>query len=141
MREDFNYERGLQRAMVSSDTHHKSELRGKPKGRPEEEIQPAGQLVFFYPKSHCELNFIRRFWSAARSYARLRQVLLPSTSTHSCLTGFPSVCRRKLYILRNTLPSPRQPNNNRQLNNNIHATYSRVHNLTISITTTNAPTT
>ena len=32
------------------------------KGRLEEELQAAGQLVIFYPKFHCELNFIEKFW-------------------------------------------------------------------------------
>jgi hypothetical protein len=40
------------------------------KGRLEEELQAAGQLVIFYPKFHCELNFIERFWCAAKWYAR-----------------------------------------------------------------------
>jgi hypothetical protein len=38
------------------------------KGRLEEELQAAGQLVIFYPKFHCELNFIERFWCAAKWY-------------------------------------------------------------------------
>ena len=54
------------------------------RGRLEEELQAAGQLVIFYPKFHCELNFIEKFWCAAKWYTRenceytfvgLRQVL------------------------------------------------------------------
>ena len=40
------------------------------KGRLEEELQAAGQLVIFYPKFHCEMNFIEKFWCAAKWYAR-----------------------------------------------------------------------
>ena len=39
-------------------------------GRLEEELQAAGQLVMFYPKFHWELNFIEKFWCAAKWYAR-----------------------------------------------------------------------
>jgi hypothetical protein len=40
------------------------------KGQLEEEIEAANHLVIFYPKFHCELNFIERFWCAAKWYAR-----------------------------------------------------------------------
>jgi hypothetical protein len=36
----------------------------------EERLLAAGQLVIFYPKFHCELNFIERFWSSAKHHAR-----------------------------------------------------------------------
>ena len=32
------------------------------KGRLQEELEFCGQLVIFYPKFHCELNFIERYW-------------------------------------------------------------------------------
>ena len=34
------------------------------------EVQAANYLVIFYPKFHCELDFIQRFWCAAKWYAR-----------------------------------------------------------------------
>ena len=34
------------------------------------EVQAADHLVIFYPKFHCELDFIERFWCAAKWYAR-----------------------------------------------------------------------
>ena len=40
------------------------------KGRLQEELEGSGQEVIFYPKFHCELNFIERFWCAAKFYAR-----------------------------------------------------------------------
>lgn len=40
------------------------------RGRLEEEINRSGHLVIFYPKFHCELNFIERFWCSAKRYAR-----------------------------------------------------------------------
>jgi hypothetical protein len=38
------------------------------KGRLQEELEAANQTVMFYPKFHCELNFIERFWCAAKWY-------------------------------------------------------------------------
>jgi hypothetical protein len=37
------------------------------KGRVEEVIVAAGHKVIFYPKFHCELNYIENFWGAAIS--------------------------------------------------------------------------
>ena len=40
------------------------------KGHLQEEIEAANHLIIFYPKFHCELNFIERFWCAAKWHAR-----------------------------------------------------------------------
>ena len=40
------------------------------KGQLQEEVEAANHLIIFYPKFHCELNFIERFWCAAKWYAR-----------------------------------------------------------------------
>jgi hypothetical protein len=40
------------------------------KGKLEEEILAYNHEVIFYPKFHCELNFIERYWCAAKYYAR-----------------------------------------------------------------------
>ena len=40
------------------------------KGRQYEELQCRGQLVIFYHKFHCELNFIERYWCGCKWYAR-----------------------------------------------------------------------
>jgi hypothetical protein len=36
----------------------------------QEIIEARGHKVIFYPKFHCELNFIEMFWGAAKKYAR-----------------------------------------------------------------------
>ena len=36
----------------------------------EEVILEAGHKCIFYPKFHCELNYIERYWGAAKRYAR-----------------------------------------------------------------------
>jgi transposase len=40
------------------------------KGSLQEKIEFAGHHVTFYPKFHCELNFIERFWCTAKHYVR-----------------------------------------------------------------------
>src|SRR2546429_9048311 len=40
------------------------------KGAIAETIEKAGHKCIFYPKFHCELNFIERYWGAAKKYAR-----------------------------------------------------------------------
>lgn len=40
------------------------------KGKLEEELTRFGMEVIFYPKFHCELNFIERFWCSAKHHAR-----------------------------------------------------------------------
>ena len=40
------------------------------KGQLQEEVEAANYLIIFYPKFHCELNFIERFWCATKWYAR-----------------------------------------------------------------------
>ena len=40
------------------------------KGQLEEELENRGQLVIFYPKFHCKLEFIERYWCGCKWYAR-----------------------------------------------------------------------
>jgi hypothetical protein len=40
------------------------------KGRLQEEVENLGHRVLFYPKFHCELNFIERYWCRAKWFAR-----------------------------------------------------------------------
>jgi hypothetical protein len=40
------------------------------RGRLAEESEALNQRVIFYPKFHCELNFIERFWYNAKFYTR-----------------------------------------------------------------------
>lgn len=56
------------------------------RGQLEEEITKLGHKIIFYPKFHCELNYIEMFWGAAKRYAR-----------ENCEYSFPA--------LRATVPS------------------------------------
>ncbi|KAA8893418.1 hypothetical protein FN846DRAFT_914062 [Sphaerosporella brunnea] len=40
------------------------------RSRIEEIFEDAGHLVMFYPKFHCELNWIEYYWGAYKHYAR-----------------------------------------------------------------------
>ena len=40
------------------------------KSQLQEEIEKRGHKCIFYPKYHCELNFIEMYWGAAKRYAR-----------------------------------------------------------------------
>ncbi|CAB4416861.1 unnamed protein product [Rhizophagus irregularis] len=40
------------------------------KGRIKEVIVATGHKVIFYPKFHCELNYIKNFWGAAKKFSR-----------------------------------------------------------------------
>jgi hypothetical protein len=40
------------------------------RSRIEEIVEDAGHLVMFYPKFHCELNWIEYYWGACKHYAR-----------------------------------------------------------------------
>ena len=40
------------------------------KGRLQEEVEALGHRVLFYPKFHCKLNFIERYWCRAKWFAR-----------------------------------------------------------------------
>jgi len=53
------------RAVLAADRDFRDQ-----KGRLEEELLAGRQEAIFYPKFHCELNFVERFWCAAKFYAR-----------------------------------------------------------------------
>ena len=40
------------------------------KSRLQDEIEKRGHKCIFYPKFHCELNFIEMYWDAAKQYTR-----------------------------------------------------------------------
>ena len=40
------------------------------KSRLQDEIEKRGHICIFYPKFHCELNFIEMYWGAAKQYTR-----------------------------------------------------------------------
>ena len=53
--------------------------------RLQEEVEEKGHLVLFYPKFHCELNFIEYFWGAVKRFTRKH-------------------CRYKIRALRQLIP-------------------------------------
>ena len=55
------------RALIAQESDFKAQ-----KSRLEEEVEEKGHLVYFFPKYHCELNFIEYYWGAAKRYARRR---------------------------------------------------------------------
>lgn len=40
------------------------------KGRVQEVVEAKGQIVLFYPKFHCELNWIEYYWARVKLYTR-----------------------------------------------------------------------
>ena len=55
------------RALIANEPDFKAQ-----RSRLEEEVELTGHLVHFFPKFHCELNFIEYYWGAAKRYARTR---------------------------------------------------------------------
>jgi hypothetical protein len=55
------------RALIANEPDFKAQ-----RSRLEEEVELKGHLVCFFPKYHCELNFIEYYWGAAKRYARRR---------------------------------------------------------------------
>lgn len=84
------------------------------KGRLQEELEALNQKIIFYPKFHCELNFIEKFWCATKWYARkncqysligLRKTIpkaLDSVSTAS-INRYYNYCMRILDAYKNGL--------------------------------------
>ena len=40
------------------------------KSQLQEKIEKRGHICIFYPKYHCELNFIEMYWGAVKKYTR-----------------------------------------------------------------------
>ncbi|RPB21874.1 hypothetical protein L211DRAFT_888332 [Terfezia boudieri ATCC MYA-4762] len=81
------------------------------RGSLQEGIEARGHLVLFYPKFHCELNFIEFFWAAAKRHARenceyslqgLRDTIPLSLNSVSELTiwRFYNKCQRTMSAYR-----------------------------------------
>ncbi|KAF8434216.1 hypothetical protein BGX38DRAFT_178976 [Terfezia claveryi] len=81
------------------------------RGSLQEGIEARGHLVLFYPKFHCELNFIEFFWAAAKRHARenceyslqgLRDTIPLSLNSVSELTiwRFYNKCQRTMNAYR-----------------------------------------
>ena len=56
---------GCARAVMTNEPDFRDQ-----KGRLEEELESGGQLMIFYPKFHCGLNFIEWYWCGCKWYAR-----------------------------------------------------------------------
>ncbi|GES96660.1 hypothetical protein RCL_jg14675.t1 [Rhizophagus clarus] len=81
------------------------------KGAIEELIENAGHKCIFFPKFHCELNFIERYWDAAKRYSRencnyswegLQRVVLESLDSITLITirKFSRKCWRYMDLYR-----------------------------------------
>jgi transposase len=57
--------RCCERAVLSSQADFMAQ-----KSRLEEAVERAGHIAVFYPKFHCELNWIEYYWGAAKRYTR-----------------------------------------------------------------------
>ncbi|RPB23933.1 hypothetical protein L211DRAFT_838386, partial [Terfezia boudieri ATCC MYA-4762] len=133
LRDGFIYSKGMPQSMVFPDDYSDLLLRGKAKdirqvlmerdlwlpsmklnsqrGSLQEGIEARGHLVLFYPKFHCELNFIEFFWAAAKRHARenceyslqgLRDTIPLSLNSVSELTiwRFYNKCQRTMSAYR-----------------------------------------
>lgn len=76
-----------------------------------EEVRSRGHLAGFFPKFHCELNWIEYYWGGAKRYARdnceysieaLRQIIPAALSSvsHSTIHGFYHRCMRQIQAYR-----------------------------------------
>jgi hypothetical protein len=65
--------------------------------RLEEEVQARNHNVIFHLKFHCELNFIGRFWCAAKYYARENSLEKLRETTPAALDSVSSVSTNRCY--------------------------------------------
>jgi hypothetical protein len=63
--EDITRTECCMRKILSLEEDFKSQ-----KSQLQEEIEKKGHICIFYPKYHCELNYIEMYWGAAKRYAR-----------------------------------------------------------------------
>ena len=61
------------------------------KGRLQEELEAQGHQVMFYPKFHCDLNWIERYWCQAKWYTRLHCTYKNSDLQTTVTKGLASV--------------------------------------------------
>lgn len=72
------------------------------KGWLQEKVEAAGHSVIFYPKFHCELNFIERFWCAAKHYVRENCVYTIDglrTTIPAAFNSIPTATTNRFYKL------------------------------------------
>lgn len=77
------------------------------RGLLEEVITAAGHKIIFYPKFHCELNYIENFWGAAKQYTRkhcnyswagLQETVPSAMSSISLTTIRRFACKTQRYM-------------------------------------------
>jgi hypothetical protein len=81
------------------------------KGKLEEEVERRGHLVAFYPKFHCELNWIEYYWGNAKQFTRdhceynveaLRRVIPEALSSilPKTIRAYFARCQRRMEAYR-----------------------------------------
>jgi hypothetical protein len=81
------------------------------KGKMQEAVEGKGHLVAFYPKFHCEINWIEYYWGGAKRYARdnceynleaLRHIVPEALSSvpSRTITAFHACCQRRMEAYR-----------------------------------------
>jgi len=59
----------------------------------EQVVHEAGHEVIFYPKFHCELNYIEYFWAAVKRYTRENCSYSFQELEFTVIAGLDSVCK------------------------------------------------
>ena len=87
------------RLLLPAHTFQPARIPG-PKTALVELVESHGHIAFFYPKFHCELNFIEQCWGAAKYQYRILPLTLNEAqmekNVRSCLDGVDLIKMRRL---------------------------------------------